>query len=71
MPSHKVVHTRTPGWCDSDFAHPGKIEVGDRIRVTTYFPSDENVREFGALALQRYRQCSWCLERDEKLGRMI
>lgn len=65
MPSRKIVRTRTAGWCDSDFAHPSRIEAGDRVEVTTYFPSDENVRDFGALSLHRYRRCSWCVARSE------
>lgn len=65
MPSRKIVRTRKAGWCDSEFAHPGSINVGDRILVTIYFPRDEQVRDFGALSLKRYRQCSWCLERTE------
>ncbi|MBN9214717.1 MAG: hypothetical protein J0J04_07875 [Microbacterium sp.] len=59
------MRTRTAGWCDADFAHPGRISVGDRVEVVTYFPSDENVRDFGALALHRYRRCQWCVDRDE------
>lgn len=69
MPSRKIVRTRTAGWCDADFAHPGRINVGDRVQVTTYFPSDEHVQDFGALSLKRYRKCAWCLERAEAEGR--
>jgi len=65
MPSRKIVHTRKAGWCDHEFAHPGRIEYGDRIEVTTYFPSDEEVREFGVQEFRRTRRCSWCLTRDE------
>lgn len=65
MPSTRVVRTRTPGWCDSAFAHPGRIDVGDRVQVVTFFPSDEHVRDFGVMALHRYRQCTWCVDRHE------
>lgn len=69
MPSRKIVRTRKAGWCDSEFAHPGRISVGDRIEVTTYFPRDEQVRDFGALELKKYRRCSWCVKRDEETRR--
>lgn len=65
MPSVKIVRTRKAGWCDDEFAHYGRIDVGDRVEITTYFPSDEHVRDFGVRAFARYRRCSWCLSRDE------
>jgi hypothetical protein len=65
MPSIKIVRTRVAGWCDQEFAHPSAIKNGDRIRVTTYFSSDEHVRHFGVAPFTRSRACSWCVERDE------
>ena len=64
MPSRKLVHTRKSGWCNQEFAHPGEIQPGDRVLVTTYFPGDEHVRDFGVLPFTRTRMCSWRVERD-------
>jgi hypothetical protein len=68
MSHTKIVHTRKPGWCSSEFAHPGQINFGDRILVITYFPGDEEVRDFGVPAFSRVRVCSWCLGREEDTG---
>jgi hypothetical protein len=62
MPSSKIVKTRKPGWCAAEFAHPSKIEVGDRVMVTTYFPSDDTLRDSPV----RYRFCSWCVAAAEQ-----
>ena len=62
MPSSKTVKARRSGWCDNEFFHPAKINVGDRIRVLTVFPSDiESDRPLP----YRIRECGWCLGRDE------
>lgn len=66
MPSSKVVHARKPGWCDGDFAHPGEIRVGDATKITTFFPGDEHVRDFGVRAFTRSRRCQWCVLREEE-----
>lgn len=65
MPSIKIVRTRKYGQCDQEFFHPNMISPGDRVRVTTYFKSDEEVRHFGVAPFTRSRTCKWCLERDE------
>ena len=65
MPSVKIVRSRTSGRCDREFFHPNIISPGDRIRVTTYFKSDEQVRDFGVPPFTRSRTCKWCLEEDE------
>lgn len=57
----QFVRTRTPGWCDSEFAHPGAIRVGDIVQVTTYFPRGEHVRDFGVKPFTRTRACQWCV----------
>jgi len=61
--SEKLVRTRKSGYCDHQFAHDGRIEVGDVVLVTTNMPSSEVVRAFGATPFSRYRTCSWCLRR--------
>ena len=65
MPSEKIVRTRVSGQCDREFFHPNMISPGDRVRVTTYFKSDEEVRHFGVAPFTRSRTCKWCLEEDE------
>jgi len=62
--TEKLVRTRTPGYCDQEFAHDGRIEAGDVVLVTTYMPSSEAVRAFGAPPFARVRTCSWCLRRQ-------
>lgn len=61
MPSVKIVRTRTAGWCEDDFAHPSKIEVGDRIKVITLFPREHHYTTKTPI---RIRKCSWCLEEE-------
>lgn len=68
MSTSKIVRTRKSGWCDSEFAHPGRILPHDRVLVITYFPRDEEVRDFGAPPFARVRVCSWCLAREEETG---
>lgn len=60
MPREQFVRTRTPGWCDSEFAHPGAIQRGDIVTVTTYYPRGEHVRDFGVAPFTRTRKCEWC-----------
>lgn len=67
MSASKLVRTRTPGWCSADFAHPSRIEVGDLVKVTVYFASDEQCTTFGVKPLSRYRRCSWCVEEERRL----
>ena len=67
MASQKLVTTRTPGWCDSEFAHPGVISAGDRILVTTHMPRSEAVNSFGVKPFTRTRRCKWCLADDPHL----
>ncbi len=64
MPSDRYVRTRTPGVCAAEFFHPNQIGIGDIIRVTTYFPSDEAVTCFGQRPFTRTRVCQWCVIRD-------
>lgn len=59
------MRTRTPGWCDSEFAHPGEIHVGDIVQITTYFPRGEHVRDFGVKPFTRTRACQWCVLTSE------
>lgn len=62
--SREIVRTRTAGWCSQEYAHPGAIEPGDVVLVTTYMPSDEMVRHFGVAPFTRTRMCAWCVCRD-------
>lgn len=68
MSAQRFVRTRTPGWCDSEFAHPGQIRHGDIVRVTTYFPRGEHVRDFGVRPFTRTRSCQWCVLSDEAVA---
>lgn len=69
MPSSKIVRTRKAGWCSAEFVHPSRIEVGDRVSVTTYFASDEECRHFGVVPFSRFRRCSWCVTQEEESKR--
>ncbi|MFE6966860.1 hypothetical protein ACFVAJ_17250 [Agromyces sp. NPDC057679] len=60
----EIVRTRKHGWCDQEFAHPGEINPGDVVLVTTYMPTDEAVRDFGVPPWTRTRTCAWCVRRD-------
>ena len=42
------------------YFHAGRIAPGDLTLVTTYFPSDENVRWFGVESFTRTRRCEEC-----------
>lgn len=61
MSARRFVRTRTPGWCDSDFAHPGRIGYGDIVGVHTVYPRDEYARDFGVKPFTRWRRCQWCV----------
>lgn len=60
MPAYRISASRNGGWCTAEFAHDMNIRVGQRTLVTTYFPSDENVRHFGVPPLSRHRSCLFC-----------
>ena len=70
MPSSRLVRSRVSGWCAWDFAHPGAIQPGDLVLVTTYFPRDEHVRDFGVQPFTRIRICAWCVQREITSGRL-
>lgn len=66
MPSYRISASRAGGTCLNEFFHPVTIAPGDRTLVTTHFPGEEAVRDFGVPALSRYRVCLFCTA--SKLG---
>lgn len=62
MPRQTLVKTRKGGYCDLEFAHDGRIEVGDVILVETVYPRSE-LTHMGVAPWTRFRTCKWCLER--------
>lgn len=68
MSSSKIVRTRKSGWCSSEFAHPAKINVGDRVLVVTTFPQEWPNCDYDRPRFARYRVCSWCLADEEEHG---
>ena len=64
MSAVTFVRARKGGTCAREFFHPNQISPGDIVAVTTHFPSDETVRDFGAPPFTRTRACEWCVIRD-------
>lgn len=60
MPSLRISASRHGGTCRIGYAHDIRIRPGQRTLVTTYFDSDEHVRDFGVEPLSRHRVCSTC-----------
>lgn len=60
MPAVRISATRTEGTCTAGYAHDIRIRPGQRTIVTTYFASDEHVRDFGVQPLTRHRVCMTC-----------
>lgn len=58
MPAHRITKTRSEGTCAVDKTH--RIEAGDRVITSVYFPSDELVRDFGVKPMIRFRRCVSC-----------
>jgi hypothetical protein len=72
MPARRISAARTARTCPNEFAHDGRIHPGQRTLVTTYFPSDEHVRDFGVAPFTRVRVCLHCtsskLRETERTG---
>lgn len=60
MPSLQISASRRGGTCSVEYAHEVRIQPGQRTIVTTFFPSDEHVRDFGVAPFSRHRVCLTC-----------
>lgn len=60
MPSIRMSASRHGGVCRAGYAHDIRIRPGQRTLTTTYFGSDEHVRDFGVAPLSRHRVCVTC-----------
>lgn len=60
MPSYRISASRAGGHCRAGYAHDLTIRPQQRTLVTTYFPGDEHVRDFGVAGLSRHRSCMTC-----------
>ena len=60
MPAFAISASRNGGTCTAEFFHDINIRPGQRTITTTFFPSDEHVRDFGVQPLSRHRSCLFC-----------
>lgn len=60
MPSIRISASRRGGTCGIEYAHDIRIQPGHRTIVTTYYPGDEQVRDFGVAPFSRHRACLTC-----------
>lgn len=62
MPRREIVIARASGVCSAwdTWAHDSTIRPGDRVLISTFFPTDEAVRWFGVAPFTRARRCVHC-----------
>lgn len=60
MPAYRISASRHGGVCAVEYFHDITIQPSQRTFVTTYFASDEHVRDFGVEPLSAHRVCLTC-----------